>query len=412
MKVLIYGNGAREHALSWKLSQSEKVEEIFSLSPNALMKKITHPIFLDSYEEIADFCRKEKVDFALIGPERPLAEGIVDVFEEHGIRVLGPKKIFASLESSKIFAKEFNKRNGIPCGEAIKVEKIEEARKAVEYFEAPYVLKADGLADGKGVLIVKDAQEAVEMAKEMLDGKFGLASQRILFEEYLEGEELSAICLFDGKTLLPLEFVRDHKRLLDGNKGPNTGGMGAYSPVKVDEKSKLSIFNLLKSVENALKIENIRYHGILYIGMILTKDGAKVLEYNVRFGDPETQALMVRLQDDLYDVLTAIFDERLEDVKLKWKGPSNVLTIASEGYPFSPKKGGKIANFDELAREVGVIVFGGAIKEKNGEYICNGGRVLSVAAVGEDAHERTLKFAERLEFPNKFYRTDIGSDER
>jgi phosphoribosylamine--glycine ligase len=411
MKVLVYGNGAREHALAWKLHQSEKIEKIFAISPNALMEKITHPLTLTSYEEMANFCRKEKVDFVVIGPEKPLVDGIVDIFEEHGIQAFGPKKSFTWLESSKIRSKEFNKRNEIPCGEAIKVENMEEAKKAIKFFEAPYVLKADGLAGGKGVLIVNNAQEALEKAKEMLSGKFGQASKRILFEEYLEGEELSAICLFDGKTLLPLEFVRDHKKLWDGDSGPNTGGMGAYSPVNIDDKMEKTVFDLLNKVESALKRENIRYHGVLYVGIMLTRKGAKVLEYNVRFGDPEAQALMVRLQSDLQTVFENVLEENLKMVTLKWGEPSNVLTIASEGYPFAPKKDVEISDFYELAEELNVTVFGGAIEKKDGKYICNGGRVLSVATVGENAHRRTLEFAERLNFPAKVYRKDVGRDE-
>ncbi len=407
MKVLIYGNGAREHALAWKLSKSAKIESIFAISPNPLMEEITIAVNLSSYKEIANFCKKEKIDFVVIGPEKPLADGFVNILDESGIQAFGPSQEFAWLESSKSLSKDFNRRNSIPCADALNVETMGEAKKAVKTFEPPYVLKADGLASGKGVVIVNDAEEAVEKAEEMLNGKFGQASKRILFEEYLKGEELSAICLYDGNTLLPLEFARDHKKLLEGEKGPNTGGMGAYSPVKMDGEMESSVFNLLKNIENALKRENIRYHGVLYVGMILTKDGAKVLEYNVRFGDPEAQALMVRLQNDLQELFTDVFNERLEKVELRWGDPSNVLTIASEGYPFSPKKDVEIGNFHELAKELGVNVFGGAIKKKNGKYFSDGGRVLSVAAVGEDAHERTLAFAKRLDFPSKIYRKDV-----
>ncbi len=407
MKALVYGNGAREHALAWKLSKSERMEEVFSVSPNPLMQEVTIAVNLNSQDELVDFCKKEKMDFVVIGPEKPLADGIVDVLEDHGIRAFGPRKKFSWLESSKILSKAFNERNGIPCAEALKVETLEDMKKAIKYFKPPYVLKADGLAAGKGVLTIDDAEEALEKAQEMLNGKFGQASKKLLIEEYLKGKELSVICLYDGKTLLPLEFVRDHKKLLDGDKGPNTGGMGAYSPVGMGDETRNSIFTLLKKVENALKAEDVRYHGVLYVGMILTGEGPKILEYNVRFGDPEAQALMVRLESDLQALISNTLDEKLEKIKISWSSYSNVLTIASEGYPFNPKKDVEIGDFHALASSLNVQVFGGAVVKRDGRYFSSGGRVLSVAAVGDDAHERTLEFANRLEFPSKIYRKDV-----
>lgn len=408
MRVLIYGNGAREHALAWKLSQSKIVDELFLVNPNPLMKSLGKILHGDNFENIAQEAKANGVSFALIGPEAPLVAGIADVMETHDIATFGPRKVQTWLESSKAQAKDFNFRNGIPCAYSVTVEKFEKAKKALQKFVPPYVLKADGLAGGKGVSIVENFDVALEEVKSMLEGKFGASSKRIVIEEFLSGEELSVICLYDGKTLLPMDFVRDHKKLRDNDKGPNTGGMGAYSPVKLSKSERESISKTLKRISIALKKEKIRYNGVLYVGMIITKEGAKVLEYNVRFGDPETQALMVRLENDFGEVLKAVMEKRLNELKLRWKENSNVLVIASKGYPFSPQKDMEISGINEAASLANVIVFGGAITEKSGKIVSNGGRVLSAVAVGTNAHERTLKFAKRLKFDAKFYRTDIG----
>lgn len=408
MKVLIYGNGGREHALAWKLSKSEVVDGIFMTDPNPLMAPLGKAVHADNFEDLAEFSNANGVDLAVIGPENPLAGGIVDIFEAHEIRTFGPRAEHAWLESSKVRAKEFNFAHSIPCGSSVFIEDADDARNKLRGFEPPYVLKVDGLAGGKGVSIAGSFEEAAAEIDMMLSGKFGKASEKILIEEFLEGEELSAICLYDGNTLLPLEFARDHKRLLDSDMGPNTGGMGVCSPVVLGEKSKENIFDLLNKISKALKEEKIAYKGILYVGMMLTKNGAKVLEYNVRFGDPETQALMVRLESDLGDVLAKAVEGRLNEVGLKWGGPSNVLVVASKGYPHSPEKGIEIGDFEALASELDVTVFGGSVSAENGKLVSSGGRVLSVAATGEDAHGRTLEFAKLLKFDSKIYRTDIG----
>jgi phosphoribosylamine--glycine ligase len=270
------------------------------------------------------------------------------------------------------------------------------------------VLKADGLAGGKGVLIAEGEEEALKIVEEMLGGKFGEASKRLLVEEYLKGEELSLICLYDGKTLLPLDYVRDHKKLLDFDQGPNTGGMGAFSPVNLKQKMKESISDLISRLSRALKEEGINYRGALYLGLMLTEEGAKVLEYNVRFGDPETQALMVRLESDLGEVLSQVMEGKAEEVKLKWGEPTNALVIASQGYPYSPQVGVEIGDFQPLAQELRVVVFGGALSKRDGKLVSSGGRVLTVVGKGSDAHFRTLEFARRLKFEAKLYRTDIG----
>jgi len=408
VKVLIYGNGAREHALAWKLSQSKIVDELFLVDPNPLMKPLGKTIHADNFEEIVKEVKTNDISLALIGPEAPLTAGIADILELNGVPTFGPHKAQAWLESSKACAKEFNFRNGIPCARSVTVDNFSDVEKVLLEFEPPYVLKADGLAGGKGVSIVENFANASEEAKSMLEGKFGVSSKRIVIEEFLKGEELSVICLYDGKILLPMDFVRDHKKLRDSDKGPNTGGMGAYSPVMLTEKQRISVSEVLSKISQALKKEEIKYHGVLYIGMMITKEGAKVLEYNVRFGDPETQALMVRLENDFGNVLKATMEERLDGLRLKWGENSNVLVIASKGYPFSPQKGVEISGIKETASLTGVTVFGGAITEKDGRIFSNGGRVLNAVAVGKGAHERTLGFAKHLKFDAKFYRTDIG----
>lgn len=408
MKILIYGNGGREHALAWKLSQSKAIDGLFMTDPNPLMEHLGKAVHVKSFEALAQFSILNEINLVVVGPENPLDEGIVDMLESHGIPTFGPCSDYVWLEASKIRAKEFNFLHSIPCGNSVSIENIDNAVKKISEFVPPYVLKADGLAGGKGVLIAENADIAIAEIESMLSGKFGKASNRVLIEEFLEGDELSAICLYDGSTLLPLEFVRDHKRLLNLNKGPNTGGMGAVSPVELDEYEKKNIFDLLEKISKALKKEKIAYKGVLYVGIMLTKNGAKVLEYNVRFGDPETQALMVRLESDFGEVLTKVMEGKAKDLELKWGEPSNVLVIASKGYPNDPEKGVEIHNFEDVASELDVIVFGGALSRKNGKLVSNGGRILNVVATGKDAHERTLEFAKSLKFDSKIYRTDIG----
>lgn len=408
MRVLIYGNGGREHALLWKLAQSKTVEKIFVVNPNPLMESLGEPLYAQDFKEVAYLALKNRVSLALIGPENPLAEGIANILEAEDIPTFGPHQEFTWLESSKIRAKEFNFSHSIPCAKSIPIANLAEAARNLSNFTPPYVLKADGLAGGKGVLIVEGKKEALKLIKEMLEGKFGKASKRLLIEEYLKGEELSLICLYDGKTLVPMDYVRDHKKLMDFDRGPNTGGMGAYSPVSLKESMKKSISDLLAKLSRALEEEGVIYKGALYIGMMLTENGAKVLEYNVRFGDPETQALMVRLENDLGEVLLKVMGREAEKIELKWGEPANALVIASKGYPYSPQIGVEIGDFEALVRELKVNIFGGAISRKNGKLVSNGGRVLTVVATGADAHKRTLEFARRLKFEAKFYRTDIG----
>ena len=407
LKVLVYGNGGREHALAWKLSQSRLVSKLFFVKPNALMASLGETISASNFNELAEKAKAAGVSLAIIGPEMPLAKGIANILEKRDIATFGPHREQVWLESSKARAKKFNFRNNIPCAYSVTVENFEDAKKAFSKFEPPYVLKSDGLAGGKGVIIVDNIKDALREIRSMLEGKFGDASRRVVIEEFLKGSELSALCLYDGKTLLPMDFARDHKKLMDGDKGPNTGGMGAYSPVVLKEEQRKSVFDVLNKISRALKKEEIKYHGVLYVGMMITNEGAKVLEYNVRFGDPETQALVVRLENDFGEVVNAVVEQHLDKIELKWGKPSNTLVIASKGYPFSPQKNVEITGIEKSRKATDVVVFGGAIKKKDGKLVSNGGRVLSATAVGKDAHKRTLEFAKLLKFDAKFYRKDI-----
>ncbi len=407
MKVLVYGNGGREHALAWKLSKSKLVKQLFFVNPNPLMEPLGQTISASSFEELAGKSKAMGISLAIVGPEAPLVKGIADILESYGVATFGPHKAKAWLESSKAQAKEFNFRNDIPCANSVTVDDFEDAKKVISEFKSPYVLKSDGLTGGKGVSIVENFDDALNEIQSMLEGKFGDASRRIVIEEFLKGEELSVLCLYDGETLLPMDFSRDHKKLMDNNKGPNTGGMGAYSPVMLTGKQRESIFEVLDKISKALKKEGIKYHGVLYVGMMITEEGAKVLEYNVRFGDPETQTLMVRLKNDFGEIVNATMKGCLKDIKLEWGEPSNTLVIASKGYPFSPAKGVEIAGINEAREVTNVIIFGSAIVRKNGKLVSNGGRVLNVVATGKYAHKRALKFAELLKFDAKFYRTDV-----
>jgi len=408
MKILIYGNGGREHSIAWKLSKSKIVEEIFMVDPNPLMESLGKSIHVNNFEELTNFAVLNKIDLVLVGPEDPLTRGIIDVLAKSNVPAFGPPSKYAWLESSKIRAKEFNFSHSIPCARSVAINNLEVAKRYISEFTPPYVLKADGLAGGKGVSIIDDQNEAINEVKRMLSGKFGNASKRLLIEEFLEGKELSAICLYDGTTLYPLDFVRDHKRLSNFDKGPNTGGMGAYSPVSLDSREKKDVLDLIEGISKALKSENISYKGVLYIGLMITKDDPKVLEYNVRFGDPETQVLMVRLKNDFGEVLKKVMENKLNELTMEWGQYTNLLVIAAKGYPENPVKHVEIQDFTQLANDLGVMVFGASITKENGKLFSNGGRVLNVVAVGKDAHERTLEFAKRLKFEAKIYRTDIG----
>jgi phosphoribosylamine--glycine ligase len=407
MKVLLYGGGAREHSLVWKISQSPLLTKLYLSNANEGFSHMGEVLVAETFEELALKAKKENIDILVVGPENPLAEGIVDVFEKVGIPAIGVNKQWAELESSKSFAKEFMQRNNIPTAKYQLLTDKKQIDEALENFSVPLVIKADGLAAGKGVKISSTIEEAKADMNGYLDGEFGEASKKIVIEEFLIGREISLIALWDGHTLLPLIPAQDHKKLLNNDEGPNTGGMGAFCPVHLSLNEQKSIDNYVINLQNALKKEKADFVGIVYSGLMMTKDGLQVLEYNMRFGDPETQALMMHLESDILYVFDMAIKRKLEEVKLYWKaGTTLCLVVAAEGYPYNPVKDGKIKNTDALEEKYGVNIFFAGVKKQNDIFMANGGRVLSICKT--DSVNDVYNAAESLDFDNKYYRTDIG----
>ena len=414
MRILVYGGGGREHALAWKLSRSELVEKIYLYRPNPLMKRLGEEIEAIEFEEFAKKLEKRGVDIAIIGPELPLAEGIGDILRRHGIKVFGPNAREAKLESSKVFAKSFMKKYALPTARFEVIKSGDDFTKVLEDFTPPYVIKADGLAGGKGTKIIQDKNDVTSVLDDYLSGRaFKGAGRTTLIEENLEGYEISVMCLWDGDTLLPLELAHDYKRIFDGDRGENTGGMGSYSPVKLTNEEKNSIDILLSRLENALKKESLKYTGVLYVGVMLTDRGPYILEFNVRFGDPETQCVLPRLETDFGKVIMATVDGRLNELSLEWNdAPCVCLVIASDGYPQHPRTGIELSIPFEEVKGKNVFIFGAGITEDNGRYYNTGGRVLNIVSMGNDRIEKIYSFAKSVRFSAKYYRSDIGKDRR
>ncbi len=419
--VLLYGSGGREHALAWKIAQSTMLNKLFLALPNDGFKNLGEEILFEDFEDLAKKCVEKKIYLAVIGPEAPLSKGIVDVFAKYGIKSIGANKKWATLESSKKFAKEFMYKHNLPTAKYICINSLDDICSVLSQFEIPPVLKADGLAAGKGVHVSESFEDAKQVLTEFLQGKYGEASSSVVVEEKLEGEELSVIAIWDGKTLLPLIPARDYKRLLDGQKGPNTGGMGAYCPVKLTKIEQKDLNCYLKKLESALIKENADFTGIIYSGLMLTKDGIKVLEYNMRFGDPETQPLMYHLNSDLLEIFIKATEKKLNEVDLRWKeGTSIAVVVASDGYPKAPKKGGEIKGLKEASKNNGTEVFYAGVKvqkanpptlKPSNPLFANGGRVFAICANGFDidtVRDRIYKTIEEIEFTDKIYRNDIG----
>lgn len=410
--VLIYGSGGREHALAFKIAQSTLLNKLFLALPNDGFKNMGEEIKFEDFKDLAQKCVENKIDLAIIGPEDPLSKGIVDILAKHKIKSIGANKKWATLESSKKFAKEFMYKHEIPTAKYVNINSKEEIEAALTQFSVPPVLKADGLAAGKGVHLSESFEDAKATLIDFLSGKYGEASSSVVVEEKLEGEELSVISIFDGETLLPLVPARDYKRLLDGQKGPNTGGMGAYCPVQISADQQKDLDKYLKKLENALKSENADFVGIIYSGLMLTKDGIKVLEYNMRFGDPETQPLMYHLDSDLLEIFVKASEKRLNEVELKWKqGTTITVVVAANGYPENPKKGCEIKNLDQALKNNGTEVFYAGVKKVETTLQSNGGRVLAICANGFDINtvrDKIYKTIDEIEFTDKIFRTDIG----
>jgi phosphoribosylamine---glycine ligase len=416
MKVLVIGGGGREHAIVWKLSQSSKVTQIYCAPGNPGIAELAEcvSIAVSEIEKLADFTKKEQIDFTFVGPEEPLSLGIVDYFKEQGIAIYGPSKEAALIEGSKAFAKELMMKYQIPTAKYASFTNYEEALAYVRSEGAPIVIKADGLAAGKGVVVAKTLEEAEEALQSMMkEVSFGSAGARVVVEEFLEGEELTLLAFVNRTTVKAMVPAQDHKPVYDGDKGPNTGGMGTYAPLPHIDPSIVEqiIHEIVEPTAKAMVEEGCPYEGILYTGLMLTKSGPKVIEYNARFGDPETQVVLPLLETDLLDILLASLTGELENVKVKWKDKSAVCVIlSSAGYPGPYEKGQVIKGLDHVTDTA--IVFHAGTTLKDGEILTNGGRVLGITAIGHDlkeARELAYQSVEKVSFIGAHYRTDIGS---
>ncbi|MFN7065505.1 MAG: phosphoribosylamine--glycine ligase [Aquificaceae bacterium] len=415
MKVLVVGSGGREHAITWKISQSKLIKEIFCVKGNAGTAKIAKNVPMEptDVKALADFAQRESIDFTIVGPEIPLTAGIVDEFEKRSLRVFGPSKKASMLEGSKAFAKEFMQRYGVPTAEFRTFDDTQRAKNFIRDFGVPVVIKADGLASGKGVFICKDYEEAYRAIDNLMVKKvLGDAGSRVVIEEFLEGEEASYIVALNGDVYVPLPTSQDHKRLLDGDRGPNTGGMGAYSPNPfVEEETERAIKErIIERVIRGLRAEGIHYKGFLYAGLMLTKDGPKVLEFNVRLGDPEAQPLLMRVKGDFLDFLLNFYEGKVGELNIDQRYALCVV-LASGGYPEKPEDGKEIFGLEEVERMEDVVVFHAGTEIRDGKPFTKGGRVLNLCAWGRDlrdAQEKAYRAIEKISFEGMHYRRDIG----
>lgn len=413
MNILLIGSGGREHALAWKLRQSPVAETIYCAPGNPGMKGVVC-IDAGTPEELANFAAEHQVALTMVGPEAPLCEGIVDLFRSRGLRIVGPNREAAQLEGSKSYAKDFMTRHGLPTARAAWFENAHDALAYVRKLGAPVVIKADGLAAGKGVTVASTLDEALDAVNDCFDGLFGKAGARVLVEECLFGEEASIIAFCDGKTIVPLASSQDHKRALDGDRGPNTGGMGAYSPAPVVTEDMWQVIDekVLQPFLRGVQQDGLDFRGVIYAGLMMTLEGPKVLEFNVRFGDPETQAILARLDSDLVEALTLLADGRLAEAKLVWNPrPAVCVVMTAKGYPGSYAKG-KVIQGLEAAEETGAVVFhAGTKRDGEGRIVTSGGRVLGVTALGDtiaDAVQNAYRAVEKIAFEGATYRSDIA----
>jgi phosphoribosylamine---glycine ligase len=418
MKVLVLGNGGREHALVWKLRQSARVSTLYCAPGNGGIADSAEcvPVDLKSLDSIVALGERLRPDLTVVGPELPLTLGVVDEFTRRGWPAFGPSKAAAQLEASKSFAKEFLQRHRIPTAAYAICDSVEEVRAALTHFHAPVVVKADGLAAGKGVVIAASKEEAASVAAEMFSGKMvGAAGARVVLEEFLKGDELSFLVVSDGERVAPLVAAQDHKRVGDGDTGPNTGGMGAYSTTDiVDDKMRdWLVHHIAKPVVDGMKAEGAPFKGVLYCGLMMTARGPMVLEFNCRFGDPETQPILMRLESDLVDALEASVAGRVSEGDFKWSADASVCVVmASGGYPGTFEVGKKISGLDEAGAVEGVKVFHAGTTKRDGAFYTAGGRVLGVSARGADletAVGRAYQACEKIRFEGAHYRKDIAA---
>lgn len=420
MKVLVVGGGGREHTLCWKLSQSPYLERIFCIPGNGGIEKIAHceqisQIFWEKdFSPLIQFVKEEKIDFTVVGPEAPLVNGIVNRFQEEGLKIFGPTKEAARLEGSKVYAKHFMRKYGIPTAEFATFSDLKKALNYIDKQEYPVVVKVDGLAGGKGSLVTESKEEAQEAARKVLQEKiFGSAGERIVVERRLKGKELSFFVITDGNSAKPLVSSKDYKPVYERDRGPNTGGMGAYSPASL----KPSLFKkIMKKIViptlRGMQKEGTVYQGVLYIGLMIEKGEPLVLEYNCRFGDPETQVTLPRLYTDLMDVFQAVDKGALQAIDLRWRPQAaTCVVLASQGYPGSYQKGKLIRGMDEVVRVKNLFIFCAGVKREDDQLITDGGRVMGVTGVGRNLKESTkvaYRGVSKLSFEGMYYRRDIG----
>lgn len=414
MKILIIGSGGREHALSWKISKSKKVEKIYCAPGNGGTVQVGENIDIDvdNIEGLIHFAKKEKIDLTVVGPELPLVMGIVDRFQEEGLKIFGVNKKCAQLEASKDFAKKFMRKYNIPTANYKTFNELGNALEGIKDFSYPLVIKADGLCAGKGVIICENEDEARKVLKDILGNKcFGDEGNKVVIEEFLDGVETSLLCIITKDKIIPMESAKDFKKIYEGDEGPNTGGVGCYSPSphyneNIKEKIEKSI---LPKIRLGLNEENMDFRGILFIGLMIQNNEPKVLEFNVRFGDPETEVLIPRLKSDIVDIFEKTIDATLEKKDLQWDGKKCMtVVLTSRGYPAKYEKGFKISGTDKLDKDI--ILFHNGTKVENGEMFTNGGRVLSITTLGEDVNDARKSIYEnigKIKFNGVYYRKDI-----
>jgi len=416
MNILILGSGGREHALAWKIAASPLTERLYCAPGNAGIAREAECVALDltDHAAVAAFCRNHGIDLVVVGPEAPLCAGIVDDLETAGIKAFGPSRAAARLEGSKGFTKELCRANTIPTADFIRFQDAAAAKSYIRARGTPIVVKADGLAAGKGVIVAQSVAEAEAALEMMFGGGLGEAGGEVVVENFLEGEEASFFALCDGETAIPLATAQDHKRAFDGDKGPNTGGMGAYSPAgNIDAAMSGRIMReVIAPTMRAMNAMGAPYKGVLYAGLMITADGPKLIEYNARFGDPETQVLMLRLMSDLVPALVASRDGMLKTFDLRWYAqPALTVVMAAQGYPGNYARGTVIGGLDEAAAVEGVEIFHAGTKAEAGHILANGGRVLNISATGKtvrEAQARAYQAISHIRWPEGFYRHDIG----
>ncbi|HAU5071338.1 TPA: phosphoribosylamine--glycine ligase [Clostridioides difficile] len=415
MKILVVGGGGREHAICWKLSKEKNVEKIYCAPGNAGIANVAECVNIGdtNIEELLKFAKENEIGLTIVGPEVPLVMGIVDEFEKEGLRVFGPNKKCAQLEGSKAFSKEFMIKHNIPTAKYKEYTNLEEAISEIDNFGYPVVIKADGLAAGKGVVIPENREDAIATLKEMMsDKKFGAAGDKIVIEEFLKGIETSILAFVDNDTIVPMASAKDHKKVNNYEQGPNTGGMGTFSPSEIytEELANRVKETVLEKTLEGFKKDGLDFKGILFVGLMITEDGEKVLEYNVRFGDPETQSVLFRLETDLHEIMESILDNKLKDIEINYSDDEAVcVMLTSGGYPDSYEKGKVITGLENLDDDI--VVFHSGTKMLDGNLVTNGGRVIGITAKSatvKDAAEKVYENIKKINFEGMHYRTDIG----